>query len=341
MISARKASVSRTNLFSINHQTYEKLSSIRKLNNQQNSKSKEFDNIFITPIKLKKYSGLNSKNKFHSSASTRITTSRNYQTKELKNTLMPSYSLYKLSKINLTNKYPSLINTFYNSKLNQNTSKHKSRNIENKLQKTSTTIKRNTLNQYNPNSSSLSNISLMNNTVRNLSSSYKKFFLNKKKINITSTEKKNNNKKFILKNGNLIKNKKDKMEKNFINNKMIKSILDVKRLQNKIQYDLNKKIEKIKKKLNNENNEHINEFSFNQDYIVDNYYIENNPNKKWKNNNNIEINLVNKKGLSNLIQSNIITSFPELERNKKIYEENYECETPKFTKLEPKNKIIF
>ena len=266
---------------------------------------------------------VNSKNKFHSSASTRITTSRYYQTKESKNALMPSYSLYKLSKINLTNKYPSLINTFYNSKLNQNTSKHKSRNIENKLQKTSTTIKRNTLNQYNPNSSSLSNISLMNNTVRNLSSSYKKFFLNKKKINITSTEKKN------------------KIEKNYINNKMIKSILDVKRLQNKIQYDLNKKIEKIKKKLNNENNEHINEFSFNQDYIVDNYYIENNPNKKWKNNNNIEINLVNKKGLSNLIQSNIITNFPELERNKKIYEENYECETPKFTKLEPKNKIIF
>ena len=138
-----------------------------------------------------------------------------------------------------------------------------------------------------------------------------------------------------------LKIKKDKLEKNYINNKMIKSILDVKRLQNKIQYDLNKKIEKIKKKLNNENNEHINEFSFNQDYIVDNYYKENNSNKKWKNNNNIEINLVNKKGLNNLIQSNIITNFPELERNKKIYEENYECETPKFTKLEPKNKIIF
>ena len=341
MISERKTSASITNLFSINHQTYEKISSIRKLNNQQNSKSKKFENIFITPIKLKKYAGLNSINKFHSSSSTRIATSRNNQIKESKNSLMPSYSLYKLSNINLTKKYPSLISTFYNSKLNPKASNYKSRNIETKLQKTSTTIKRNTLNQYNPNSSSLSNISLMNNTVRNLSSSYKKFFLNKKKINITSTEKKNNNKKFILKNGNLIKNKKNKIEKNYINNKMIKSILDVKRLQNKIQYDLNKKIEKIKKKLNNENNEHINEFSFNQDYIVDNYYKENNSNKKWKNNNNIEINLVNKKGLNNLIQSNIITNFPEFERNKKIYEENYECETPKFTKLEPKNKIIF
>ena len=97
------------------------------------------------------------------------------------------------------------------------------------------------------------------------------------------------------------KNKKNNLENNNNNNKMIKSIFDVKHLQNKIQNLLNKRCEKIVEKLDDKNIEHIDEFSFKQDYIVDNYYNENNFNQKFKNNNDIEINFVNKKALSNLI----------------------------------------
>ena len=341
MLSERKTSAKKTKVFSINHQTHEKLSSITKLNNQKNSKVKKLENIFITPLKLQKYAGLNTKNKIDSKDSTRTKTTRTNKTKESINNFKPSYSLYKLSKINLTRKYPSFLNTFYNSKLNHKIYSPKSRSIGNKLKKTSTSVKKNTSMQCYPISKNLSNISLLNSTKKKLNSSYKKFFMNKKKIKITSTEKKNINKKNILKTDRCSKNKKINLENNNNNNKMIKSIFDVKHLQNKIQNLLNKRCEKIVEKLDDKNIEHIDEFSFKQDYIVDNYYNENNFNQKFKNNNDIEINLDNKKVLSNLIQSNIISSLPESERNKTIYEENYNCDTPQFNTLEIKDKIIF
>ena len=185
----------------------------------------------------------------------------------------------------------------------------------------------------------------MRNTVKNLSTSYKKFFLNKKKINITSTNKKNNNKNNV-KSSKVMKLKKYKMAindveclnnnniNNNINDKKIKNILDLKLIQNKIQYGLRKKNEKEKKKSNDKNNEYNGEFSFNRDFFVNNYYDDNVDMKQCENNNDI-INFVNsKKEWCNLIQSNIITNLPEFENNKKIYEENYECDTPQFTTLD-------
>jgi hypothetical protein len=120
---------------------------------------------------------------------------------------------------------------------------------------------------------------------------------------------------------------------NNINDKMIKKILELKLIQNKIQYGLAKKSEIFQKKSSN-NHEYIQEFSFNKDYILDNY--DENDNKKKCDNDNVNddiINLVNKNEWCNIIQSNIITSLPEFEMNKRIYEENYECDTPQFTTL--------
>ena len=95
MLSERKTSAKKTKVFSINHQIHEKLSSITKLNNHQNSKTKKLENIFITPLKLQKYAGLNTKNKIDSKDSTRTKTSRTSRTKESINNFQPSYSLYK------------------------------------------------------------------------------------------------------------------------------------------------------------------------------------------------------------------------------------------------------
>ena len=195
---------------------------------------------------------------------------------------------------------------------------------------------------------SLNTQTLMRNTMKSLNFSYKKFFLNRKKIklNISSTNKKNNIKrkkeKNNLKSNKVVKIKKYKIaindeeclnndkSNNNINDNMIKKILGLKLMQNKNQYGLSKKSEIFKKKSGN-NNENIQEFSFNKDYIVDNY--DENDNQKNCVNNDDLINLINKNEWCNLIQSNIITSLPEFGMNQRIYEENYECDTPQFTTL--------
>ena len=321
------------------------MNSKNKLNIPQNSKTKEINNIVITPTKLQKYTELYSKHKSYSKTSTKINT--NYSSKT-KNIIKPSFSLCQLGNFNSNLKNPSLISNFNNSSFFPKTPNKKSRNFHQRFHKNSTIDKKINFDKLCPNIPSLNTQSLMRNTVKSLNFSYKKFFLNKKKIKITSTNKKNNNKsknkKNNMKSNKVVRLKKYKIaindeeclnninNKSNINDKMIKRILELKVIQNKIQCGLGKKSEIFKKKLSNNNNEHIQEFSFNKDYILDNY-DENDNKKKYENNNDDIINLVNKNEWCNLIQSNIITSFPEFEMNKRIYEENYECDTPQFTTL--------
>ena len=348
MISERKISPRQNKLFCIKSQIYAKMNSNNKLNIPLNSKTKELSNIFITPTKLQKYTELYSKYKSYSKASTKINT--NYS-KKSKNMIKPSFSLSQLDNNNSTMKYPSLISNFNNSSFFPKTPNKKSRNIHHGFHKNSIGDKKINSDKLCPNMPSLNTQSLMRNTMKSLNFSYKKFFLNKKKINITSTNKKNNNKSKNKKNNlksssKVLRIKKCKIAindeeclnninnmNNNINDKMIKKILELKLIQNKIQYGLAKKSEIFQKKSSN-NHEYIQEFSFNKDYILDNY--DENDNKKKYDNDNVNddiINIVNKNEWCNLIQSNIITSLPEFEMNKRIYEENYECDTPQFTTL--------
>lgn len=349
MISGQKTSYNKNKLFGINHQIYENINTKSKLNIQHNSKSKS-NNIFITPTKLQKYTELYSKYKSHTKASTKQNTN---SIDKSRSTFKPSFSLYRFSKINPEKRYPSLISTFDNNILNPKTPNKKSRNINQKFQRNSTMDKGVNLDKLYPNINSINSLStraLMHNTMKGLRASYKKFFLDKKKLNITSNNKNKNNK---IKNSinsksnnkyNVKSNKVMKLKKNIsmnneecfnnnninynINEQVIKSIFDLRIFQNKIKIGLNKKDEKIKKKSADNN-----EFSFNRDFIMDNYYIENDEMKKLDNNNETIIDFVNNNEKSNLIQSNLMTNLSEIERNKKIYDENYECDTPQFTTL--------
>ena len=343
MISGQKTSFNRNKLFSINRQIYEKISSKSKLNIQQSSNTKDLNHIFITPTKLQKYTELYSRFKSYSKVSTKLNTNNINKTKSI---IKPSFSQYYLGNMNSSRKYTSQISNFTNSILYSKTPNKKSRNIHHKFPKNSTIDKGIYLDKLYRNITSVKTQSLMRNTMKNLGTSYKKFFLNKKKLNITSTNKKNNNNKNINDKYNVKSNKAKKIQKykisindeeclnnnNNQDDKKIKHILDLKLIQNKIQYGLRKKDEKEKKK-SNKNNENIQEFSFNRDFMGDNQYDENDE-MKHENNDDI-INLVNcKKEWCNLIQSNIISNLLEPESNKKIYEENYEYDTPQFTTLD-------
>ena len=57
--------------------------------------------------------------------------------------------------------------------------------------------------------------------------------------------------------------------------------------------------------------------------------------KKSENNNDNMID-INNNNRCILIQSKLMSSLSDLERNKRIYDENYECDTPQFTTLEEK-----
>ena len=345
MISGQNISPRQNKLFSIKSQIYSKMNSKSKLNIPQNSKPKELNNNFITPTKLQKYTELYSKYKSHSKSSTKLNTKYSSKTKSA---IKPSFSLCQLVNLNSNSRYPSLISNFNNSSFFPKTPNKKSRNIYNRFHKNSTCDKKINLDKLCPNMPSLNTQTLMRNTMKSLNFSYKKFFLNRKKIklNITSTNKKKNNKnkkeKNNLKSNKVVKIKKYKIaindeeclnndkSNNNINDNMIKKILGLKLMQNNIQYGLSKKSEIFKKKSSN-NDENIQEFSFNKDYIVDNY--DENDNQKNCVNNDDLINLINKNEWCNLIQSNIITSLPEFGMNQRIYEENYECDTPQFTTL--------
>ena len=345
MISEKNTPSNKNPFLSINRQIYEKINSKAKLNIQPNSKTKS-NNIFITPTKLQKYTQLYSKYKSFSKASTKQNTNKMNKSKS---TFKPPFSLYYFTRIKSAQKYPLLISNFSNNNvLYPKTPNKKSRNIQQKFQKHSTMDKNGKLYPNIQSLNSLSTQSLMHNTMKNLTS-YKKFFLNRKKINITATNKnkinkndKNTNNKYNVKSNKVVRIKKYKLsindEESFNNNKMkdkmIKTFLDLKLIQKKIINGLNKKNETIKKKP-----AYNNEFSFNRDFILDNYYIDNDGIKRCENNNDDIINFVNNDDRSNLIQSNIITNISEIERNKKIYEENYECDTPQFTTLDEQKLI--
>ena len=190
---------------------------------------------------------------------------------------------------------------------------------------------------------------LLRNTMKSLSISYKKFFLNKKKIHLLSVDKnkniRNKNKNNSVQNCKTDRIKKSKIsicdeecsrnkfEKNKeLNNKIIKSILNLKYIQNKIQHEFQKKDGAIMQKIKVRNCEEdpINEFSFNKDYSNNNnYYNDDDYNNDYKNNNNDIIDIFNKKERCNLIQSKLMKM-----DNEGIYEENYECDTPQFTTLD-------
>lgn len=359
MISGQKSPSNKKKLFSINRQIYEKISSKKKLNLQHNSKSK-INSLYITPTKLQKYTELYSKYKLYSKGSTQHDTHTPIKSKSI---FRPSSSLYKFKGISSIKKYPPLISNFNNSSsinfLYPRTPNKKSRNIHYQFYKNATMEKRNNFDKLYPNinnSNSLSSQLLMHNTMKNLNYSYKKFFLNKKKINITSINKtKNNNKntknkieknknssnynvksnKFVrLKKYKISINDEELFNKNInnINNGSIKSIIDLKLIQNRIQNGLDNNSNNIseKKKINND------EFSFNRDYFEENYNIVNDEIKKCENINEDIINFVNVKinDKNNLIQSKIIANISEMEINKKIYDENYECDTPQFTTID-------
>ena len=356
MISERKTP-SKNKLFSINRQIYEKMNSKKKINIPPNFKANEISTICITPTKFQKYSSIYSKYKSYSKANTKMKTITNSKSTAFK----PSSSVTRFNHLNsnTNKKFPSLICNFNNSNniLHQNTPKRKSRNIHYKIKKNSTMDKKINFDKFYPSIQSLNNNnninqsqSIMRNTMRNLSISYKKFFLNKKKINIASINKnKNINKSEKNKNSNE-QNKKmhkikkfniainddeisrNKIEKNEdLHKKIIKSILNLKYIQNKVQNEFQKKNEMIMKKISVKNYEEdsIKEFSFNKDYTNNNYYNDECINNCENNNDDI-MEILNKKERCNLIQSKIM----KLEKNKGIYEENYECDTPQFTTLD-------
>ena len=356
MISERKTP-SKNKLFSINRQIYEKMNSKKKINIPPNFKANEISTICITPTKFQKYSSIYSKYKSYSKANTKMKTITNSKSTAFK----PSSSVTRFNHLNsnTNKKFPSLISNFNNSNniLHQNTPKRKSRNIHYKIKKNSTMDKKINFDKFYPSIQSLNNNnninqsqSIMRNTMRNLSISYKKFFLNKKKINIASINKnKNINKSEKNKNSNE-QNKKmhkikkfniainddeisrNKIEKNEdLHKKIIKSILNLKYIQNKVQNEFQKKNEMIMKKISVKNYEEdsIKEFSFNKDYTNNNCYNDECINNCENNNDDI-MEILNKKERCNLIQSKIM----KLEKNKGIYEENYECDTPQFTTLD-------
>lgn len=357
MISERKIS-NKKNIISINRQIYDKINSKNKLNFKSNIKNNEpnKNNIHITPIKLSKYSALYSKYKSYSKATTKSKTTnktKNVNTPMKSNELKQNFSVCQLVKLNLDNKYRSSISNFNNSILYPKTQNKKSRNIFNKFQKNVTVDKRNSLDKLYPNTPNHNSSSLMYNTMKNFNSSYKKFFLSKKKVKIASKEKSvkktyratntPNIKKMSIKKYKIAINDEDflnnKLTKNKINDKIIKSILNLKNIQNKIQNEFYKKNEKIQKK--QIKNDYSREFSFKKEYIFDclsdGYYDSNEKNslKDLENNNEKMIDIVNKK-VNNLIQSNILTGFSDFDKNQGIYEENYECDTPQFTTLDVK-----
>ncbi len=356
MICERKTP-SKNKLFSINRQIYEKMNSKKKINIPPNFKANEISTICITPTKFQKYLSIYSKYKSYSKANTKMKTITNSKSTAFK----PSSSVTRFNHLNsnTNKKFPSLISNFNNSNniLHQNTPKRKSRNIHYKIKKNSTMDKKINFDKFYPSIQSLNNNnninqsqSLMGNTMRSLSISYKKFFLNKKKINIASINKnKNINKSEKYKNSNE-QNKKmhkikkfkiainddeisrNKIEKNEdLHKKIIKSILNLKYIQNKVQNEFQKKNEMIMKKISVKNYEEdsIKEFSFNKDYTNNNYYNDECINNCENNNDDI-MEILNKKERCNLIQSKIM----KLEKNKGIYEENYECDTPQFTTLD-------
>ena len=358
MISDRRTSKT-SNLISINRQIYDKINSKNKLNFISNKKNPELNSIHVTPSKLSKYSTLYSKYKSYSKASTKLKTinkskiSNNTSMKS--NELSHNFSLCQLVKMNIANKCSTGISDFNNTNLvYPKTQNKKSRNIFHKFQKNSTIDKRISLDKLYPKTPTI-NSTLMHNTMKTMNSSYKKFFLKKKKIKIGSLKTKRiktankgknttSKKKLCVKKYKIAINDEDFVNnniyaKNKVNNKMIKSILNLKYIQNKIKSDFEKKNGQIKKQENYL--EHHNEFSFNKEYIIENlsddYYIynDNNDKKMQKNNNEDILELVGKKvNVNNLIQSNIITGFSEFDKNNGIYEENYECETPQFTTLD-------
>ena len=354
MISARKSTSTNNKLFSINRQIYDKISSKKKLTFPKNSKVNSLNtNICITPTKLQKYTALYSKQKSSSKASTKLNTMTDSKSSQFK----PSFSLNRFSNINSLKKFPSLISSFNNNILNPKTPNKKSRNIQIKFQKNATMDKNINIDKIYPSIQSLNNThNLMHNTMKSLNTSYKKFFLNKKKINVTSMNKnknlmknnknKNNtninaksNKAVRIKKYKIAINDEECLNNNYINNndindKMIKSILDLKYIQNKIQNEFEKKFKK--KNDEKKNNEHINEFSFNRDFFINNYFNENDFMKNNENNNDNMFDISNKNNRCILIQSKLMANLSELEGNKRIYDENYECDTPQFTTLDEK-----
>ena len=355
MISGLKTS--RNNkLFSINRQISEKISLNKKLNIPPNCKANELSTICLTPTKFQKYSAIYSKYKSYSKASTKIKTISNSKSPRIQ----PTSSIKRFNPINSinSNKFPSLISNFNNNILNPQTPNKRSRNIHYKIQKNSTMEKKINFDKFYPSIQNLNNNNtnnqsqnLLRNTMKSLSISYKKFFLNKKKIHLLSVDKnkniRNKNKNNSLQNCKTDRIKKSKIsicdeecsrnkfEKNKeLNNKIIKSILNLKYIQNKIQHEFQKKDGAIMKKIKVRNCEEdpINEFSFNKDYSNNNNYYNDddyNNDYNYKNNNNDIIDIFNKKERCNLIQSKLMKM-----DNEGIYEENYECDTPQFTTLD-------
>ena len=354
MISGRKSSSTNNKLFSINRQIYDKISSKKKLTFPKNAKVNSLNtNICLTPTKPQKYTAIYSKHKSSSKASTKLNTMTDSKSSQFK----PSFSLYHFSNIYSLKKFPSLISNFNNNILNPKTPNKKSRNIHIKFQKNVTMDKNINLDKMYPSIQSLNNTqSLMHNTMKSLNTSYKKFFLNKKKINIISMNKnknlmKNNknNTNHNVKNNKAVRIQKYKiaindeeclnnnyLNNNDINDKMIKSILDLKYIQNKIQNEFQKKLKKKNPNDENKNNEHINEFSFNREFFINNYFNENDYIKNDENNNDNMFDISNKNNRCILIQSKLMANISDLEGNKRIYDENYECDTPQFTTLEEK-----
>lgn len=341
-------------LFSINRQISEKISLNKKLNIPPNYKANQLSTVCLTPTKFQKYSSLYSKYKSYSKASTKLKTISNSKS----NRIQPSSSIKRFNQTNsnINNKFPSLISNFNNNILNPQTPNKRSRNIHYKIQKNSTMEKKINFDKFYPSIHSLNNNNsnnqtqnLLRNTMKNLSISYKKFFLNKKKINLLSINKnkniRNKNKNNSVQNCKTDRIKKCKMtiyddecsrnkfEKNKdLNDKIIKSILNLKYIQNKIQHEFQKKDESIMKKIKVKKYEEdsIKEFSFNKDYTNNNYYNNDDDyNNDYNNINNDKIDIFNKKERCNLIQSKLMKM-----DNKGIYEENYECETPQFTTLD-------
>ena len=343
------------NLFSINRQINEKISSKKKLNFRPNSERNKLSNFFITQTKLPKYTTIYSKCKSNSKSSTKhktITNSKRNNSSRNRTQFKSSFSLPRFIKNNSCCKFSSIVSNlsnFNNSILHPKTPNNTSRNISKKLQKNSTTEKK----IYYPSLQSINNIqSSMHNSVRNLDTSYINYFLKKKKVNITSKSK-NKNKNIQndinknVKSRKMIKIKKykivindeecldNKFTNNDINDRVIKSILDLKNIQNKIQDDFQNRKEKIYKK--EKDNENMNEFSFNREFFINNYFNENNDIKNSEYNNGDIIDIINEKERCNLIKSKIINAgISGFKFNKGIYDENCECDTPRFTTLDKK-----
>ena len=354
MISGRKTPRNNS-LFSINHQIYEKMSSKKKLNNPPNFNVIELSTLYLTPSKFQKYSSIYSKHKSYSKASTKRKTISNSKSQKF---VPSSLNRFNQQISNSGKKYPSLITNFNNNILNPQTPNRKSRNVHSKFKKNATMEKKINYDKFYPSIQNLNNNnrnnqsqSLLRNTVKNLSISYKNFFLNKKKIsipsintnikkNINNNNKKNNNVQ-ICKTHRIKKRKisindneysRNKFEKNNdANNKIIKSIINLRYLQHKIQDEFQKKTEAIMKKIKVKNYEedYIKEFSFNKDYTNNNYSNDDDYINNYKNNNEDLIDIYKKRERCNLIKSKLMKK-----ENNGIYEENYECDTPQFTTLD-------